>query len=285
MKNFLKKLTFLGLIFSLPITVTIILINVNSNNISNADKPVFIWGDSQAYQGLNLKILQTQLNRNIHSAAKHGAGIYDFLIFTEKVPDSSEVIISISKPVQLRRKEMDRNKSGLSLFALKALIKNNYSNNEILSIVKKNLKPPKLFSSKSSLYKHSDSITMSEPISLFERVYKEIPLYLRDKQELYIKGIVDLKYKGCKITFIEFPYHQKLKNIEKNSVVHYETESLKGRISTIFNDFEIDSIYIEKERQIMHDLTHLNEFGASILSSKLSLKLKTNKRTTFYIAH
>lgn len=285
MKKFLIKLTFLGLIFPLSIAVTLILINVNSNNISNADKPIFIWGDSQTYQGLNLKILQTELNRNIYSAAIHGAGIYDFLIFTEKVPDSSEVIIAISKLVQLRRKERDRNKSGLSLFALKALSINNYSNNEILSIIKRNIKPPKLFSSKSSLYKYSDSITMYPPVSSLEMVYKEIPIYLSDKQELYIKGITNLKYKGCKITFIEFPYHQKLINIEKKSVVFYETESFKGRISRIFNDFEIDSIYIEKDGQIMHDLTHLNELGASILSSKLSLKLKTNERTTLYIAH
>ena len=74
-------------------------------NKTNADNSLYIWGDSQIYRGLDLEKLNKLTRKNIHSAAVHGAGIYDFLVFTEIVPHNSDVLLAISKPVQIRKKD------------------------------------------------------------------------------------------------------------------------------------------------------------------------------------
>ena len=67
----------------------------------------------------------------VFTAAQHGAGVYDFLVFTERVPKNAIVVVALSKLVQLRRLKKDRNRSGLSFWALKVLYSNNYSIEEL----------------------------------------------------------------------------------------------------------------------------------------------------------
>ena len=54
------------------------------------------------------------------------------------VPESSDVLIAISEPVQIRSKKLDLNRSGFSYFSLKLLHENNYSVRELLMIIRKN---------------------------------------------------------------------------------------------------------------------------------------------------
>lgn len=285
MKEFIIKAALFSLLVSISILGTLLFLHGSANNITNTNTPLFIWGDSQAYQGLNLNILRTDLNRDVYTAARHGAGVYDFLIFSEKVPDSSLVLIAISKPVQLRSKEKDRNKSGLSFSALMAMSQNNYSFSEILHIAKKNKIPSKLFSIHSNLYSSSDSSTSPQSLSLLENIYRSVPEYLADKQNLYIHGILRLKNKGCKISFIEFPFHQKLDEIENGSELFAKTEAFKLQVARLFTDFRVETIHLAKNREIMYDYAHLNKHGASMLSHTLSLELLKNENTTLYIAH
>ncbi|MCD4734420.1 MAG: hypothetical protein K8R53_00115 [Bacteroidales bacterium] len=232
-----------------------------------------------------MNILAEATNKNIYTAARLGAGVYDFLVFAEKVPSNSTVLIAPSKPVQLRRKEMDRNRSGISLSAIFSLLNNNYSWSEIFSILKKNKKPTELFINKTSMYPYTDSIVLSEPISLFENTYKKIPYYLESKQELILTGIKILKKKNCFINFIEFPYHPVLQEIERSSIIEAETEQFKNRALSLFEKFDIDSIYLDKNIQVMFDLTHLNEIGASIVSEELAKLINKHPHTTMYIIH
>ncbi|MFQ5427967.1 MAG: hypothetical protein ACE5EZ_03200, partial [Thermodesulfobacteriota bacterium] len=203
-------------------------------NSESADNTIFIWGDSQAYQGLNLKEIQRITGKRVLSAARHGAGIYDFLVFSQKVPSNSSVIVALSKPVQLRRKQKDRNWSGLSLNSLLALYKMNYSLYDISRIIKNNIMPKKLYVSDVPLYPYRNIIAMPEPISLFEDGYSKIPDYLDDKQELYRYGIKTLIKKNCKITFVEFPYHPLVEAIEKKSDVIKNLETFKTTVMALF---------------------------------------------------
>ena len=142
MEKFLKKLSFFffGLILSFLITLILGSYNQRKTDIKeNIENPLFIWGDSQIYQGLDLEILKNETNRLVFSSAHHGSGVYDFIIFTEMVPESSDVLIAISKPVQVRSKKLDSNRSGISYSALRLLFKNNYSLQELLMIIRKNL--------------------------------------------------------------------------------------------------------------------------------------------------
>jgi hypothetical protein len=254
-------------------------------NSKNSNNSLFIWGDSQAYQGIDLRVLESKTNKTVYTAARHGAGVYDFLVFAEKVPSNSDVLVAISKPVQLRRKEMDSNRSGISLFGLKSLLNNNYSGREIIQIIKKNVKPINLFLSNTYMYKYTDSIIFGEPIELFENIYKTIPSYLKDKQNLYSEGINKLKSKNCRIYLIDFPYHELLNEIENNSPIKSQTDSFFKKIRTEANCIKIDCLNLKTEKQVMHDLTHLNCYGAEQVSEFIGEMIIKHECTTICISN
>ena len=160
---------------------------------------LFIWGDSQIYSGLDLEVLQSETNRIVFSSAEHGSGVYDFIIFTKMVPESSDVLIAISEPVQIRPKKLDLNRSGFSYSALRLLYKNNYSLQELLIIIKNNLfqTPIHIFHKNNGNYDFKDRANIDyELLTRIEKNYdnKLLP-YINDKQNLYIEGIKLLKKK------------------------------------------------------------------------------------------
>ena len=55
------------------------------NSIDFDENRVLIWGDSQTYQGIDLKLFQTFSGKQAVTWAQHGAGVYDFLCFAERV--------------------------------------------------------------------------------------------------------------------------------------------------------------------------------------------------------
>tara|TARA_B110000238_G_C16076795_1_gene417513 strand:+ start:425 stop:1342 length:918 start_codon:yes stop_codon:yes gene_type:complete len=282
MKSFIKKISFF--IISLPILYLVLYISIDYNyNCKNDSDAIFVWGDSQTYQGINLQVIRDKTDKNIYSYAKHGAGVYDFLVFSEKVPKNTTIILGVSKPVQLRRKQNDRNMSGISIIGLLNLYRNGYTFQDIVAIVKKNKKPLKIRQEKTNMNKYNDSIVLKEPIELFEEIYAEIPSYLYEKQNLYKIGIKKLRDKNCNIIFIDFPYHSLLKEVENKSLIKIETEKLTNYIINSSNKIEIDTLPLSSKKQVMSDLTHLNEFGAEQVSSYISKKIRKYERTTMYI--
>ena len=91
----------------------------------------------------------------------------------------------------------------------------------------------------------------------------------------------NLKNKGCKIIFIEFPYHPILNKIESKSDIKNKTNQFKKRVQQLYGKVKIDSIELNNDRQKMHDLTHLNEEGAREVSSYLASIIKQNEIATF----
>ena len=108
MKTLFKKLVvFLLLLGSGYVLVYTVLDRYYNPSRDDIEDVIYMWGDSQLYQGIDLSLFAKQTGKTIYSAAKHGAGVYDFLVFAQRVPKHAHVIISVSKLVQVRRKEMD----------------------------------------------------------------------------------------------------------------------------------------------------------------------------------
>ena len=284
MRKFIVK-TFL---FPISLILTYILfyfcLNAYLNSSFGKKSAIYIWGDSQAYQGIDLNELSKTIEKQVYTSAHHGAGVYDFLLFTQQVPENSEVIVSISKLVQIRRKENDYNRSGLSLWALKQLSKNKYSLKENIKILKSNIKPKSNISDSSSLYAYSDSMQIGLPLSHFRSYYQTPPSFLHDKQNLYLIGIQNLINKNCKLTFIEFPFHAELEKIENQSPIKAQTDDFINQIGSLFQEYRIDTIKLDESKNIFHDLSHLNCLGAKELSEKLGKNMIKQERTTIYIS-
>ena len=259
--------------------------------LRDSKNTLFIWGDSQTYQGLDLDVLKSNTDRAILSSAVHGAGVYDFLIFTELVPRSSNVLVAISIPVQLRMKNLDYNKSGLSLFALKLLYDNNYSFIELLKIVKKNLfltfKDYSIlthFKKTHSAYDYNNEIIVRET-TIIENLFKNTPSYFFNKQNLYIEGLKNLKKKDCKINLITFPLHSSFtKKVESSFTISYANKFYKDMINLI-NCNKEDTLVLNNTKQPFYDFTHLNSVGANKVSKFLSTELNEKNSKSFTILH
>lgn len=272
---FLVTVPFLYLLFYISIDFYL-----NDKNNKNA---IYIWGDSQTYQGIDIQVLRDSTKINTYSYARHGAGVYDFLVFAERVPNQSTIVLGVSKPVQLRPKKSDRNISGVSFTALVALYENGYSINELKNIIKKNKVPIKTLQVVTNMYKYNDTIIFRESIEAFEKVYKKIPSYLYEKQNLYKIGIEKLRKKQCNIFFVDFPSHSLLKTIENKSLINKKMKSFSKWIINSSKKIEIDSLVLNTDKQVMHDLTHLNEFGAEQVSLYISKKMRKYEHIAMHI--
>jgi len=283
LKTFIHNLLLFFLFFALFFT-TIYNIVFYIKNFKLDKEAIFIWGDSQTYEGINLSLLKNVSKKKIYSAATHGAGVYDFLVFAKIVPKNSTVIVALSKPVQIRAKNRDKNVSGILSFELLKLIQANYSFQEIFKIIIKNKLPTKLLKVSSKRYppvSRIDSVRIPKQIRSFREYYKDLPNYIYDKQALYKKGFNKLIDKNCNIIILEFPYHPLLENIENNTLLKNETDKFKRNFISLIDNVIIDSITIESPNLMMHDLTHLNRNGADYVTKIIAQKINNYEKNYF----
>ena len=285
MNLFLKRI-FLFTVSAIALYLSIyFLLDKYHNGISILKNDLFIWGDSQAVHGIDLDILSKKTKLQVCLSAHNGSGVYDFLVFCEQVPTESMVLVSLSKLVQVRRKENDYNRSGISFFALKNLSISNYSIKEIKEILFKNNIPRDNFIYKTELAQPRDSILFNPPISRFRDYYRTIPDFLRDKQDLILIGINKLIKKECNIVFIEFPFHDFVSEIENKSDIKAKTDYFKHEVLSLFKESSIDTITLDKKVNIFYDLTHLNSIGARDLTIKLAEKINNFQKAILLIVN
>lgn len=232
--------------------------NLSNNNI-------YIWGDSQAYQGVILSDLARITNKDVLSAATHGAGVYDLLVFANRVPSQSICIVSYSQCCLLRRKSADFNGSGVDIEALYSLYNQHYTIKELFQICTNNY-----FSKKcifriedSNLYDYLPYIIYPEPLSGFEKMYQTIPAFYNDKYDLFCQALQIMKCKQCQIILIAFPYYETTCEVYKQSPFSDILDQDILQASNILNVDKIDTLYFnDMDSLCMHDLTHLNNVGA-----------------------
>ena len=292
MEKFLKKLSFfcLGIILSFSMSFILATYHQRKANLKeNIGNPLFIWGDSQIYQGLDLEVLKSKTNRLVFSSAHHSSGVYDFIIFTEMVPESSDVLIAISEPVQIRSKKLDLNRSGFSYSSLRLLHKNNYSLQELLMIIRKNLfkKPIHIFRKKNENWDFKDRVNINyELLTKIEKTYDDkFKPYIYDKQNLYINGLDLLKKKNCTINLIKFPYHKLLQDKIKYSPNSTKTDLFFRRIINITNCVSEDTMYLDSLKNSFFDLTHLNAYGANNVANFIGERLEVGVPKAFTISN
>jgi len=228
----------------------------------------YVWGESTMCQDIDLDYLNKNMHYNFFSAAKHGAGVYDFLVFTQVVPENSKVFIGIGKTSIVRRKDKDYNRSGIDYESLYLLHENGYSLKELFSIFLNNHAPHQMFDNLNTLYPNTDSLQFgNEPLSLFQNIFGNRPNYLDNKENLFLYGIQTLIRKHCKIIAIDFPRHPILDAIIQQSAYLGKLDSFMNDVDVFFPKQEI--LDLDLDRTDFHDLTHLNEKGAEKLTQEL----------------
>ena len=282
MNLFIKKS-----LFFIIFLISFIVILYNSVNIvlnsTSQNNSVFIWGDSQTYFGIDLDIINNEKQIALTSA-QTGSGVYDFLVFSEKIPNNSTVLIGISKPFFLRDKKRDRNDAGLSFNSIKIMKEYGYSIDELMVIIKGNLVPKKLFSTNTKLYNVSDSLIITnKKLDKFRGIFHQNIDFVKNKERLFLKGIDILKKKNCKMFLIEFPLHEYLYNLESDTEYGSIFRNFKIELIHQLNIKNIDTIKLDSSKRLMHDLTHLNELGAKEVSNCILKLLNSNKNAKLIV--
>lgn len=267
MKRFFQNVC----LFFIVIFFVFVLFIWSSSKLDRKDRAltndaVFVWGDSQMYQGLAIDQLSDSIGQEVYSSACHGAGVYDFLVFVDKVPDSASVIISFPECALYRDPRSDNNRSGMNYYALKTLYHSGYPTKELQEIAKTNkYRGINTFTNKPSyLYAYADSIVYPEPLEGFVKMFSKTDEYISHKIEAYMSGVQTLSEKGCRLCFISFPFDQSLESLILTSRNRVRSDS----VASIIKKYELNEIQIhfQSDSLIMHDLSHMNEVGARKLT-------------------
>lgn len=277
MFKFLKKLVFIIIGLSVVYVFTFRTADYILNNKSNKNA-IFIWGDSQTNQGIDLGLLKKLTGYEIYSTSQHGAGVYDFFVFAENVPKNSIVIAGYSVPLQIRKMENDKNTLGLSLTGIKNLYENHYSLKEISLIFKKNITAKKLYTAETNLFPVLDTIVLKNPKSHFIKVFSSAPEHLPFKQNIYFEALKVLKMKSCQIILVKFPLHKDLNCIFENSQTKTKVANFENMLINSLNMTQKIITY-RKDKNIMYDYTHYNSLGAVWATQKLYEECLTENYT------
>lgn len=271
-----KNIFFLLLFFVLMLSWYLLLYraDLKQNN-------VYVWGDSQMYQGFNLDTFSFQNHKKVVSTSQIGSGVYDFSFFCNKIQDKSTVIISFPTFAFLRTKAHDRN-WGISFTALWSLIKNNYTFGEIFKILKQNILAKNIFHTEFGTNPNADTIVYAQSIDLFKFLLKESDKYFDDKKNIYFEGIDLLIKKKCTIYIVEYPLNPELQSLLEANVVNSKLQELKKRIKVKYN-FNDTTIYLPNHKNAMYDLTHLNKRGQSFATLEIIKYYRQNKKNSLLV--
>lgn len=248
---------------------------LNQRKVNQKDA-IFVWGDSQTLNGIDLKLMKSLTNRNVFSAAKRGAGVYDLAVFSEYVPPNSLVILGLSKNLQVRRPENDFNRSGLSFQALRLMHQHGFSFPYVFQILKNNLGTKGLFITSYKPYPVIDTVAAKTLPVNYLNVLDSTSAYIDKKQSILTHLVRELSKKQCTVFVVEFPLDPVLSNAFFESPVDDKIVKCKKTLSEIPETIIIDSLVFDADQKVMYDLTHLNDRGRRIATRQIFEKISAH---------
>lgn len=245
---------------------------------------VWIWGDSQIYQGLALD--KDFIGMQPHSFAEHGSGYQDLIVFTDRVPSKSRVVVGYG-PLFYRYRS-DRSSGGLTPNGVSVLLEASRIEMGDFSLNKKlraNLN--RVFSLGAF---DQPNFTGFYP----NRVnFEKRRNYLNDLRQLVSKvdmtrvyplkdsvlnmAIAQLESKETDFILIGFPVCMDQQQPKFDPIMAHYSQSLKS----ISVDFELpmDTLKINFDHDPFYDATHLQEKAARKVTSELQNFIIQNPRT------
>jgi len=259
-----------GVYFTLPLMSRII--NTYDRNC------VFVWGDSQMYQGLDVSLLRNKLGKQILTSARPGSGIYDFLVSEKNIPNNAVSVVSFPEGTFLREPIWDNNRTGFELSCLQVLFWAGCPLEECLRIANLNRQHVlyKAFANSHILHPYSNSIAYSDRLSGFCGMFTEKKDYFCWKAEAYHQGISCLSKKHCQIVLLQFPFEQQVENCACNSINRHLSDSLKFDLIKEYG-MKLDTLVLHSDSLLMHDLSHMNEVGAQMLTHQIADSLRKDR--------
>ena len=287
MKKFLLKVG-LSIVYVLLLVVVVYLvlhgISEKSNDRNKSKGQVFVWGDSQMYQGLDVSLLSEVLGEQALTSAGHGAGVYDFLVSEKSIPCNSKCVLSFSEAALLRNPLSDYNRTGFELSCLKEMYLLGCPLDECVRIAglsKRSIKYS-AFGTGHSLYAYADSIVYREPLSRLHSLFEAERDWFFWKARAYKEGLRNLYDKQSQLVLVQFPFDKQVETFACYSINRHLTDSLK---EVLIRDFALkyEEIVLESDSLLMHDLSHMNEIGARLSTIEIADILRADTVNNYFI--
>ena len=277
MRRFLTKILMAGAFFSSLIACVYFVLHFISMRLNTYDNDcVFVWGDSQMYQGLDVLLLSNKMGKQVLTSARHGSGMYDFLVSEKSIPNNPMCIMAFPECALLRPPMLDNNRTGFEFSSLQLLFQAGCPLDECLRIA--NLNRPnicyKAFGTNHGMHPYSDNVVHPEYlIRRFCSMFTDEKEYFIWKAEAYQQCILRLFKKHSRIVLIQFPFEKQVEDCACNSINRHLTDSLKFELIDKYT-MKYDTIVLHSDSLLMHDLTHLNEVGARMLTCRIADSLR-----------
>lgn len=265
MKKFLLKTGVAAIGFASLIMGVAFVLFVWMKDTQHYDKGhIFVWGDSQMYQGLDVSLLGNKLHKPILTSAMHGSGVYDFLISAKNIPENAICIVSFPEHALLRRPTSDYHRTGLELSCIRMMLCSGCPISECLKIFnlnKKNSNCQVFYRGNHDQYPYADTLALPVPLYRYRAMFSEKNNYTRWKTKAYGKGIRQLSDKGVRMVMIKFPFEKQVEDCAYHSTNRCFTDSYKNALITKYA-MKHHTVVLSSDSLLMHDLTHLNGVGA-----------------------
>ncbi len=286
MRRFLKKILMASLLLSLLVVVVYLLLHYLTvkTNIYNKNN-VFVWGDSQMYQGFDVKLFGEKTSKQVLTSARHGSGIYDFLVSEKSIPNNATSVVAFPECALYRNPLSDNNRIGFEIECLKEVFLSGCSVNEcirIFNLNKKSFRYKAFSNSPHSMYSFADSLVYPEPLPLWHSLFEEPKDWFSWKAKAYAKGLQHLYDKHSQMILIQFPFDEQVESFAKNSINRHLSDSLK-RVLIDEYALKYDSIVLHSDSLLMHDLSHMNEVGARLFTLEIAEILCSDTVNNYFI--
>lgn len=234
------------------------------HEVISGNNNVYVWGDSQTAEALDLNTLSRTTNLKFYSMAVHGGGVYDLSCFANRIPENSTVIIGLSSTIFLRPEYLDYNRTCLDWNSLLHAKLSGYSFPKIKEIILKNYKPRiDIPGKKNYIGSNLDNSQKKEIVEMFLQ-----GVQISEIRKIYFISILErLKEKNCSIIIFEVPKSRLLYEIEAECKFSIPLRSINNEIFSIKDDSV--NLNLEFSNSDFFDATHLNVQGAEKLSVKI----------------
>ena len=279
MRRFLKRILIAMVLFSALIVGVFLLLHfMRQKPVTYDSECVFVWGDSQMYQGLDVSLLGNKLEKQVLTSANHGSGIYDFLVSQKCIPINAISMVSFPEGALFRNPLSDNNRTGLEIKCLHELYLSGYPINECIRIFDLNRRRQSILyqaysNSPHKLYSFADRLVYPEPLPGWHSLFEKPKDWFPWKAKAYVRGIQHLFDKHSQIVLIQFPFDEQVESFAQNSINRHLSDSLKFELIDRFT-IKYDTIVLHSDSLLMHDLSHMNEVGARMLTCRIADSLQ-----------
>lgn len=223
---------------------------------------IYVWGDSRVYRGIDVRAVSAATKKPVISWAQNGAGVYDLLVFAERMPPNSLAIIGVSVHMLERKKEYGYEHTELSVTALASVLREGgHSRRDIWRILKRGRNPFVRYGHQLSPdLPVSDDVKRTGESYYHSRFNSETPpkRYLA-KLRLFIHAVKQLVDKDVEVTVVDVPVYESVRAARDASIYASLGETLRRELGprvVVMTDIEMPS-----EPNHFYDLSHLNTRG------------------------